>query len=64
MNDAVADQRDRDADDMERFTVRLPKGMQTDIRRLVKTGRYTDKSDVIRDGLRKLIREAEREGEI
>ena len=42
---------------MEVAQVRLPEGIVQEMNRLVELGLYTNKSDVIRDALRKLILE-------
>lgn len=39
---------------MELVQVRLPKGLIQDLNKIVKKGHYVNKSDVIRDAIRKL----------
>lgn len=54
----------RDGLDSERLTIRVPEGQIDDIKRLVATGRYANKSEVVRDALRELTRQARERGEV
>lgn len=40
---------------MERLTVRLPDAQLREVERLEQTGEYPNKSEVLRDGLRRLL---------